>query len=147
MEADGTLELPECFTDPPHKPCPECEGTGACPWCGGKLEDVPHEFSQAVIGSVMIAWYGVMEGTRSVQRFDLFEAQWATLQTWMVRMRRECPAPTPEEFERMATAFVEADAPDGGSKRTAAKLTGAKLTEQELRDLGILDSDGNSNAG
>jgi hypothetical protein len=116
--------------------CPLCHGSGDCNHCHGKLENAPDEYSTVVTGTVLAAWVQTMALTRGQGNFSRLSVQWDVMEAWVFRGVREAGPPDAEQVDRMAHAMFDDDPPPAAP---AVTLSAGGLTEDDLRELGVLE--------
>ena len=118
------------------KTCPPCEGSGACTHCQGKLDDAPDEYSAVVSGTVLAAWVQTMALTRGQENFSRLSVQWDVMEAWVFQGARAAGPPDGDTIDRLARALCDDDPPPAVPR---VGLSGGALTEDDLRELGLLE--------
>ncbi len=119
-----------------QKPCTQCNGTGLCERCQGALENVPEEHSHVVMAGVLGGFTHTMAVSRAAEQWNLFNEQWDVMYAWVCRNVELSSPPTEERIHELSEAFFGEEIPRLDKVRATSSTA---LTEDELRDLGILD--------
>ncbi len=124
----------------PRKRCHECEGAGLCIHCKGALESVPDEYSPLVMGGVLVSAFQGMSLLRGEERWGAFNEHWDIVTGWITRGMKLHPPDADELKRQLETMFGE---PIQEIRPvTLAGGANSALTEDELRELGVLEDDG-----
>lgn len=112
-------------TDTPGKCfCAQCNGA-TCRLCNGSLAYAPNRDDDYIASDILMAYFGVMLTTRRLEQWGRFNEQWEIAEEWI------------------GGVLSKAASAEQNPGDNELKISSPGLSEEELRELGVLPEEGN----